>query len=123
MKILLTCLAVLWIIIGALLVVLTDAMRQICRNFLNKKNLNLRVLAVISFVVGALLILGSSEVNKPWVLILLGLMGIAKGLFFTFAPKKTVMDFIHWWLNAPNKMLRIWGVFAFCIGIVFLLIL
>jgi len=123
MKLLLILLAVLWIIIGALLVILTDATREIFRNLLSKKNLNLRTLAVISFVIGALLILGSSAVDTPWVLILLGLMGVAKGLFFTLAPKKNAMAVIDWWLNAPNKLLKIWGIVAFCVGVIFLLIL
>ncbi len=123
MKLLLILLAVLWIIIGALLVILTDATREVFRNLLSKKNLNLRAMAVISFVVGALLILGSSAVDAPWVLILLGLMGVAKGLFFTFAPKKNAMAVIDWWLGAPNKLLRIWGIVAFCVGAIFLLIL
>ncbi|MEE8360414.1 MAG: hypothetical protein V3S04_05745 [Candidatus Omnitrophota bacterium] len=123
MKLLLILLAILWIIVGVLLVILTDATREIFRNLLSKKNLNLKALAIISFVVGALLILGSSAVDTPWALILLGLIGVAKGLFFTFAPKKNAMAVINWWLNAPNRLLRIWGTVAFCVGAIFLLIL
>jgi uncharacterized protein YjeT (DUF2065 family) len=123
MNLLLTILAILWTIIGILLVILTDAIRQIFRNLLRQKDLNLKALSVIAFVVGLVLILGSSGVSRPWIAILLGLLGVAKGLFFIFAPKKTSMALIDWWLEAPNKILRIWGIVLFALGVILLLIL
>lgn len=121
MRLLLFLLALTYIIIGVLLFILTDATKEICRGILKQKKL--KALSILPLTVGIILILGSSVVNAPWVVILLGVLGLLKGLLFIFGPEKKTKAIIDWWLNASNAVLKSWGVVAFLVGILLLLIL
>ena len=121
MRLILILLSILWIVAGVLLFILTDAMRQICRNLLKIKNL--KPFSVLAIIAGIVFIMASSLVSVPWVAILLGLLAIAKGLFFIFAPQKKVKAFFDWWLNASNGIYRSWGIMAFLLGVLILLML
>lgn len=121
MTILVILLAIVWIIMGVLFVILTDASKQIIANLVKQKNVNF--LSLLSIIIGIVLILGSPSANMPWVIAILGMLAICKGLFFMLGPKKKTRAFIDSWLNAPVKIHRIWGIAAFLFGVMLLLIL
>lgn len=121
MKLLLILLAAYWVVIGVLLVILTEAARDRFKKFLKKRNM--KRFSIVPILVGVLLIWGSSLVTRPWITVLLGIISIAKGLFFMFGQEKKVHDTIEWWLKADKKVLKASGVFAFVLGVILLLIL
>ncbi|NQT06025.1 MAG: hypothetical protein HQ575_00625 [Candidatus Omnitrophica bacterium] len=121
MRILLILLAMIWIVAGVLMFIFTDAFKEVMRNLLKQKKFKL--FAVLSFLVGVILMLGSSVVNAPWVAVLFGVLAIAKGVFFMFGPKKKADELISWWLNASNNAYKVWSIAAFLFGVILLLIL
>ena len=121
MRITLILLGVLYIIIGVVLFIFTDASKEILRNLLKQKNIKL--LSIPSLAIGVVLIAGSSLVSVPWVVIALGVLGLLKGLFFIFGPESKTRPLIDWWLGASNSIYKTWSVVAFLIGVLLLLIL
>ena len=121
MRLIIMLFGILYIIIGMLFVVFTESTKEVLRNLLKGKKV--QSLSIISLAVGMLFIMGSRVVDAPWVLVLFGLLGIAKGAFFMFAPEKKTKPFIDWWLNASMGIHKCWGIVAFLMGILLLLIL
>ena len=121
MKILLILLGVFWVVMGVMLVILTDAIKEVLRNLLKQKNLKL--LSVLPFIVGIILISSSSLVSLPWITVTLGVLAILKGLFFAFGPVDKTKPLIDWWLNASSPLLKSWGVVVFLLGVLILLII
>jgi uncharacterized protein YjeT (DUF2065 family) len=121
MRIILILLGVYFIIIGGLLMILTDATMEILRGIIKKRNM--RFLSILTLALGIALLYGTSIVSVPWFTIILGLLAIAKGLFFMFGPEKKTKPLLDWWLNASNNICRSWGLVSFLIGILLLLIL
>ena len=72
---------------------------------------------------GLVLIFGSSTVSVPWVSVALGILAMLKGLFFILGPKKKTKALIDWWLNAPSNIHKTWGLAAFLIGVLLLVII
>jgi hypothetical protein len=123
MALLVALLGILWIIIGSLMVILTDAVREVMHTLLKQKNLDYRALSVLAIIIGAIFILSSGSVSVPWVIITLGILSIAKGLFFVFAPEKKAKALLDWWLGASSNLLKSWGVVVFLLGVLLLLII
>lgn len=121
MRLILMLLGVSLIIEGVLLYIFTDASRDFLRILFRQKNI--RPLAVIDVAAGILLLLGSSAVSAPWITTLLGIAAAGKGLFLILAPEKKSRPMIDWWINASGSVFRSWGVVAFLLGILILLIL
>jgi len=121
MRLLLILLAILWIVAGVSLFMLTDASKKLLGRLLKRKNI--KPISIIPLVLGIVLIRGASSVSMSWLIFLLGILAIAKGLFFIFGPEKKTKAFIDWWLNASNSVYKSWGIVAFLMGVLILLIL
>ena len=121
MQLILVLLAIAWIIAGLLLVVMTESVRKVMRKILKGKNL--KRWSLFPVILGAIFVWKSSSVSVPWVAVLLGLLALAKGLFFLLSPENKGKAFIDWWMNASQKFLRGWGVVSFLLGALVLLIL
>lgn len=114
-------LAILQIIAGVLMFIFTDAAKEILRSIMKEKNL--KVLSVLPVAVGILLLAGSPLVSTPWITVMLGILAIAKGLFFIFGQKRDTRALIDWWMGASNNVYKSWGVVSFLLGVLLLLIL
>ena len=121
MLIVLVLLAILWIIAGVLLFIFTEASREVMKNVFKQKNL--KTFSILPLAIGLLLILGAPRVSQTAAVLTLGLMGVAKGLFFMFGPKGKINAVLGWFLNAPDRLLRGWGIVSFLLGVMLLLII
>lgn len=121
MRMLLTLIGIIWIILGFLIFIFPDASKEVIRGLLKQKNI--KTLSIISFTIGIILLLGYSVVSMPWLMIVFGIGGMLKGVFFMFAPQEKIKLFINWYLGAANNLFRSWGVAAFLFGVLILLIL
>lgn len=121
MRLILILLGMLWIILGFLFFVFTDRSKEKLRNILKEKNIKL--LSVTGIIIGIVLIRGSSLVSAPWFAIILGIFVILKGLFFIFGPEKKTKPLIDWWMSTSNNVYKTWGVVAFLLGVILLLML
>lgn len=121
MKLIMILLGILYIVIGFMFFVLTEASKEALKTLLKRKNL--RLFSFVPIIFGIMLILGSSLVTAPWFVIILGMLGILKGLFFIFGPEKKMKPLIDWCLNASDNFYKVWGVAAFLLGVILLLML
>ena len=109
---------IFWATMGMSLIIITDKTKA----FLNKliEGKNMKKLSIMPFTIGGLLLLSARSSKTALFISILGLLGIAKGLFFAFGPAEKVKAMMDWWLNVPGDTCRTWGVFALALGIVVL---
>ena len=106
-------LGIAWIIEGSLMVVVPDMMRE---NFFSRiAKFPIKKIGIIPIVIGTLLLLASTESSNPFLIVLLGLLGIAKGVLCIVSTAKAskIMDNF---LKADNRVHRAIGVLAILLG-------
>ncbi len=105
----------LWTIAGILLLVVAGKAKEISRKLVK----NLKAISFIPLITGILLTFSARSSRLYWFVIVIGLLALAKGFFFIFAPKKKAKPFIDWWLKASLGIYRLWGLVALALGIFF----
>ena len=118
-KLILYLVGILYTVLGALLVFAPDMLKK--KLFDKMKKIPLKKLCIAPIVVGILLLLAASSHRNTFFIVILGLLGVAKGVFFVVATEKDekVND---WWFNkAKNNIYRIFGVIVILIGSIVLM--
>ncbi len=120
MKIALYIIAVLWVISGTFLIIYTEQTRA----FLKKLFLtdSTKLLSFLPFVVGLVLVVGAFF-NKGmfWLVFIVGLLAVCKGIYFFVAPQQQTKALLEWWfVSASPRTVRFLGLITFFIGVTFL---
>jgi len=120
MKIALYIIAILWVISGTFLIIYTEPARKL----LKKVSLtnNTKLLSLLPFVVGVILVVGAFF-NKGmfWLVFIVGLLAVLKGVYFFVAPQQQVKALLEWWfVSASPRTVRFLGLITFFIGVTFL---
>ncbi len=111
--------AFLWIAAGTLFILYTEESRRFLRDSMAK--MNPKLLAFIPMVVGILLILAARVSGAFWLVLILGLLAIGKGVYFLFGPRGQIKALFDWWFkSAQDRTYRFWGVIMVLLGMVLL---
>ncbi len=120
MKAFLILLSLIWMTVGAMLIVRPDRTRGFLKRIY--AGADLRLLSPLPFGIGLLLVAGAFFHPEMFLLpFILGLMGIAKGFYLAFRPEK-IRSIQEWWFDdADRSTIRRWGfaVVAFGIGVLY----
>jgi len=115
MKWLLYIISVVWIGAGSFFILYTDQSRHVLKKMLAGTDTGL--LSVAPITIGALLIVGAYQTAVPWVVVLLGILAVAKGCLFLFNPEKLADRLIGWYLGqASEHAYRLAGIIAIILG-------
>ena len=106
---------VLWIMLGTLTVFATDVARE--RYYDKLKTKDPRLLSPAAIIVGVLFLLSASSSSLMTFIVILGLLSLAKGLFFLFGPREKTHRVINWWFEASDRTQKAWGVVMMVVGI------
>lgn len=107
----------LWAMAGIFLLVAADKAKKLSDRLFKGKNL--KAMSFIPLIAGVLLIYSASSSRLPWFVNTIGLLALAKGLFFIFAPEKKAKPLVDWWLEASLGIYRLWGLIALALGVFF----
>lgn len=109
--------ALFWIAAGTLFILYTEQSRRFLRNSMAK--MNPKLLAFIPMVVGILLILAARVSGAFWLIVILGLLAIGKGVYFLFGPRAQIDALFDWWFkSAQDRTYRFWGIIMVLLGMV-----
>ena len=117
MKWFLFLMAGIWTIVGIFLFIAAGKAKKLYNTLLKGKNL--KTMSFIPLIAGVLLIYSASSSNLPWFVNTIGLLALAKGLFFIFSPVKQAKSCVNWWLKASLGIYRFGGLVALALGIFF----
>ena len=116
MKIIIYLLGLAWVSAGAIAILYTDDYKAIVMRLMNQMN---RVwLALIPAVAGLLLLLAASSTAHPGVIVVIGVLGIAKGLLIYFNPANLFQTAMDWLDGMSDQAYRLVGILALVLGTV-----
>lgn len=105
---------ILWVIFGTLMVFATQLIRQ---KFYHKlKTQDPRRWSPLAIAVGVLLLLSASSSSQVTFIVILGLLSLAKGALFLFAPRQKIRKMMDWWFETTDKTHKVWGVATIVLG-------
>jgi len=112
-RVFLYVLSILWIVAGTLLVFAPEVLRK--QVFAKIKKLPMKKIGIIPIVIGILIILSAQFNRHTFFVIILGILGIAKGILAVAATEKS-MQLMDKWLHAKMNTYRIMGVVTIILG-------
>jgi len=80
------------------------------------KNRRLYAGAIISAIIGTFLLLGATQCRIDWVVTVVGLWGLLKGLIILMLGKEKMASTIKWWQKKSVKTLRAAAIAVITIG-------
>jgi hypothetical protein len=107
--------SVAWVSIGSWAILYTGDTRSTMQRVLSA--LNRKVLSVMPLAFGVLMIVAASDSIHPWLVRILGLLGLAKGVFVLANPMSLYEKSIQWCLESVSDQgYRLTGIIAIILG-------
>ena len=116
MNIVLYVLAILWIVIGTFLVLYTESTQEVLKKLFFTDHF--RWLAALPLIFGILLVVGAfSHKEMFWLVFVLGVLGILKGVFLIIGPSVQIKRLLDWWFHkASERTIRLNGLISVILG-------
>jgi uncharacterized protein YjeT (DUF2065 family) len=118
MKWFLFVMGLVWVVFGTLMVFSVGSFREKYASMV--KGVDHRVWSPLALAAGVLFLLAASSSAQPTFIVILGLLALAKGLVLLLGPREKVRSMILWFIEFSDQAYRIWGIFAFLLGVVVL---
>ena len=116
MKIIIYLLGFAWIAAGAFAILYTDDYKAYFQSLLTR--MNRTWLALIPAAAGLLLILAASSTSHRGVILLIGVLGIVKGILIYFNPAGLFETTANWMKTLSPQGYRLVGIIALVLGTV-----
>jgi len=112
--------SIMWIVSGTSLIIYTDWTRRLLKKLFYVENL--KIFSLIGIVLGLFLIIGGSFSRDIfWLSLVLGLVSMAKGVYFLKASREDVRRLFDWWYEeASDETIRFWSLVTLILGILIL---
>jgi hypothetical protein len=120
MRAVLIILSVMWIALGTMVVLYTDAVRKSIKGLI--VDVNIRLLGILPLAGGFLLVVGGFMVKEVfWIAVILGLLAITKGAFLLRGPIPMIQQLTDWWFDSASETtVRLSGLIVFMLGVTLL---
>ena len=107
--------SIAWISIGSCAVLYTSETRNALKRILSA--FNRKVLSILLLAFGVLMILAASDSLHPWLVRVLGLLGLIKGAFVLSNPAALYDKSVHWYLESvTDQGYRLTGIITIIFG-------
>lgn len=118
MKWYLFAMGLIWVMAGTLMVFAIRILRE--AYVARLKAMDYRIFSPLALTGGVLFLLASSSSSQSTFIIILGLLGLAKGLLLLFGPREKMRRMVDWYFDASDRAYRVWGVAVLGLGIALL---
>jgi len=107
--------SIVWIASGGFLILYTDQYREVMGKITERMG---RVpMAVTAVAIGLLLVLSARGSLNAVVIVVIGILAMAKGVVFFLNPKRIFEKTLRWWLeDAADQTYRLAGIIALILG-------
>lgn len=107
--------SIAWIASGGFLILNTDQYREVMGKVTERMG---RVpMAVTAAVIGLLLVLSARGSLNAGVIVVIGILAMAKGVVFFLNPNRIFEKTLRWWLeDAADQTYRLAGIIALILG-------
>lgn len=117
MKGFLYAISLLWIISGSYFILYTTESRNLLKKLLSLEGIYEKIPSVVIIIASLFILLSAPQIRHPWFMVVIGIIGIGKGLLFFFNPKNCFEKMRDWYLNrASDQTYRFFGIVLLIIG-------
>ena len=90
----------------------------IINNYLSfcKKDNYLKIGGIIAILFGIVFLIAASGCRLAWLITILGIWSIIKGVLLLVISKEKLSAYLDWWQSKPSLVLRILGVITIIFG-------
>jgi len=81
-----------------------------------KKGNYLKIGGIIAILFGIIFLIAASGCRLAWLITILGIWSIIKGVLLLVISKEKLFAYLDWWQNKPSSVLRIFGVITIIFG-------
>ena len=108
--------SVLWIALGAFLIIDTKRSRELLKQLFFRKNI--KFLGILPLIFGLILVVGAFYYSKLfWLALIVGLLAILKGIYLFIGRSSQIEGLLEWWfLRAADETIRLFGLITFILG-------
>lgn len=107
--------SVAWISIGSCAILYTGDTRNTLNRMLSA--MNRKVLSVLPLAFGVLMMVAASASLHPWLVRILGLLGLTKGVFVLTNPMSLYEKSVQWYLESVSDQgYRLTGIITIILG-------
>jgi len=107
--------SILWVATGSCFILYSNGSREALKKLFF--NVPKEVLMVIAVAFGIFFFMAAPHSRNSWVIILFGILAIAKGAFFLFNPANTFEKTRDWYLyTATDGTYRFFGIIMLVLG-------
>jgi uncharacterized protein YjeT (DUF2065 family) len=115
MKWFLYAISLIWISIGCCTILYTGETRNVVKNIV--KGIDHKILSILPFIMGILFILSASASRHSWLIRLIGLTAVIKGVFIFTNPKNFSDKVTDWYLSSlSDQTQRLYGIITLILG-------
>ena len=120
MNLILLLIALAWIVSGVLMVLRPGRMREFLMRVFPAGRV--KKMAALPLLLGCVLGVGALLGGKPfWPAVIVGVIGIAKGVYLLRASPAQTEHLLDWWVyRAPQGRVRLWGLVTLALGLIVL---
>ncbi|NLI34073.1 MAG: hypothetical protein GX422_15025 [Deltaproteobacteria bacterium] len=120
MRLFLILFSLLWIALGATIVLHTGRARGRLKEMI--LGVNVRLWAALAVLLGMIFLVAAFAVQEVfWLALVLGILALAKGVYFAVSPLQQVRSLLEWWSDrATETTIRLWGLVSFTLGVMLL---
>ena len=107
--------SVVWISIGSCAILYTNDSRNTLKRSLSA--VNRKVLSVLPFAFGVLMIVAASSSLHPWLVRILGVLGLIKGMLVIANPMALYEKSVQWFIESVSDQgYRLTGIISIILG-------
>ena len=81
-----------------------------------KRGKRIHIGAVLSLLIGIILLLAASQCAVSWFVAAFGILGLIKGIVLFVLRQEKAISMINWWAERPIAFLRVHALFALVVG-------
>ena len=81
-----------------------------------KQEKRLRIGGIVSLVFGIVFLIAASQCRLAWLIAVLGIWAIIKGVLLLTIGQEKIIAYIDWWLGRPVSTIRFLGLIALAFG-------
>ena len=109
--------AILWIVAGTMLILYTEWTKNACKSIVFPAYL--RLYSILPLIVGVFLVSAAFYHKEVfWLAIIIGVLGIAKGIFMIVGSLEKLEALLRWWYEeASDRTARFLGLITFLVGV------
>jgi uncharacterized protein YjeT (DUF2065 family) len=116
MESVLSVIGAIWIVVGTVEVLYSDKFRKVVASIVNK--IPPKFFAVIPLVMGVLLMISASASHSFWLVEILGILAVAKGVLLFGLPREKVRRMFNWWTEKVSEVTwRLCGLVLVILGV------